>query len=783
MFFKNQLIVIDSTNLTTERLPSNTHLWVFFRKCMLRILAVSFIWITFFYVSLFTILLCMNKAKEIQNFLYSQYFTDGLRITFGTVIPALVFSWFGNLQLGITVSLGAMVVGLSDTPGPLSHRRNGMLMCTAVVLVSALITNLVNSVPLLLTLTIVLLSFFFSMFAVYGARASSVGTLGILIMVLNIDTADHTASDVVAHLSYILAGCVWYMLLSLSLYQVRPYRQAQQELAESIHNVADYIRIKARFYDIKSDTDKNYRDLIEQQIIVSEHQDNVRDQLFRSKKIIKDTTKIGRLLILIFTDIVDLFEQSMATHYDYDSIKEQFGATGVLQHFNLTIQRISNELDHLAYQINANKRPHSLYNFKTDLERIRAAIDNVEKTHHINTLALKKILINVRNLIQHINNIYGYFGMEPKNSFRKEEPDHSRFVDHKEIDFKQLRENLTLKSTLFRHAVRMAIVMGIGYLLSLAINVGNHSYWILLTIMVILKPGFSLTKQRNFQRLIGTIIGGIGGALILILVTDETALFILLLLFMVATYSLIRINYIVSVMFMTPYILIMFSFLDMNTLSILRERIIDTLIGSGLAFFSNYIILPNWESMQVQGAMRKLLIANYHYIAQALKIIAGHPLSVTDYKLARKEVYITTANMASAFQRMITEPKSKQKDAKEVNKFVVFNHILSSYSVTLLNNVRGADKASLTGEHVRVIRKTLFSLAQTIKLFEPEEGADEFQEVDIGVPHDLDSNNIDSEESRLITEQLHFLNRIVVDLHKICERLINQHQPEKVNSP
>ncbi|WP_090609034.1 FUSC family membrane protein [Parapedobacter koreensis] len=725
----------------------------------------------------------MNKAKEIQNFLYSQYFTDGLRITFGTIIPALVFSWFGNLQLGITVSLGAMVVGLSDTPGPPSHRRNGMLICTAAVLISALITNLVNGIPWLLTLVIILLSFFFSMFAVYGARASSVGTLGILIMVLNIDAADHTSLDVIVHIAYILAGCIWYMLLSLSLYQVRPYRQAQQELAESIHNVADYIRIKARFYDTKSDTEKNYRDLIEQQIVVSEHQDNVRDQLFRSKKIIKDTTKIGRLLILIFTDVVDLFEQSMATHYDYNSIREQFGATGILQHFNLTIQRISNELDHLAYQVNANKRPRALYNFKTDLERIRTAIDKVEKTHQINTLALKKVLINIRSLIQRINNIYGYFEMEPKNSFKKEEPDHSRFVEHKEIDLKQLRENLTLKSTLFRHAVRMAAVMGIGYLLSLAINVGNHSYWILLTIMVILKPGFSLTKQRNFQRLIGTIIGGIGGALILILVKDETSLFILLLLFMVATYSLIRINYIVSVMFMTPYILIMFSFLDMNTLSILRERIIDTLIGSGLAFFSNYVVLPNWESTQVHGTMRKLLIANYNYIAQALKIIAGQSLSVTDYKLARKEVYITTANMASAFQRMITEPKSKQKDAKEVNKFVVFNHILSSYSVTLLNNVMGADNASLTGEHVRVIRKTLFLLAQTIRLFEPEDEEDEFKEIERSTPSDLDNNNIDSEESRLITEQLHFLNRIVIDLNKTCERLMNQLQPENVNSP
>ncbi len=722
----------------------------------------------------------MKKTQEIGNFFYSQYFADGLRITFGTLIPALVFSLLGDLQTGLTISLGALVVGLSDTPGPLNHRRNGMLYCTIAVLVSALITNLVNGLPLLLTLVIMALSFLFSMFAVYGARASSVGTMAILVMILNIDTFGESFIEVITHTSYLLVGCVWYMLLSLSLYQVRPYRQAQQELAESIRNVADYIHIKANFYDVKQENEKNYHSLIEQQIIVSEHQNNVRDLLFRGKKLIRDTTKIGRLLILIFTDIVDLFEQSMATHYDYDSIKQQYGQTGVLQHFHLTIRRIANELDHFAYQVNANRRPKALYNFKNDLERIRTAIDKVEKTHQINTLPLKKILINVRNLVQRINNIYSYFDLDPKNTFRKEETDLSKFIEHKEIDVKQLRENLTLESTLFRHAVRMAVVMGIGYLLSLAINIGTHSYWVLLTIMVILKPGFSLTKQRNFQRLVGTIIGGISGALILILIKDETTLFILLLLFMVATYSLIRVNYIVSVMFMTPFILILFSFLDMNTLVVAQERIIDTLIGSALAFFSSYVILPNWESTQVQGTMRKLLVANYNYLAQALKIIAGQHLSTTEYKLARKEVYISTANMGSAFQRMITEPKSKQKNAKEVNKFVVFNHILSSYSVTLLNNVKEADNTALTGEQVKIIRKTLFLLAQTIRFFKPEDGEEDFREIEVDTPVDLDDNNIDSPESRLITEQLNFLNRIVVDLNKSADKLIKRQGVEEI---
>ena len=92
----------------------------------------------------------MSKAKDIQNFFYSQYFSDGLRLAFGTVVPALVFSAFGDLRTGIIVSVGAMAVGLSDSPGPLHHRRNGMLFCTLTVSVAALVINLVSGITVLL---------------------------------------------------------------------------------------------------------------------------------------------------------------------------------------------------------------------------------------------------------------------------------------------------------------------------------------------------------------------------------------------------------------------------------------------------------------------------------------------------------------------------------------------------------------------------------------------------------------------------------------------------------
>src|SRR5690606_1144301 len=126
----------------------------------------------------------MRLAKEIQNFFYGQYFADGIRIALGTLIPALLFAYFVDLQVGLTVSFGALLVGLADTPGSAAQRRNGMLVTLVLVLVTSLITNLTNDIPWMLLLVIVACSFFYSMFAVYGARAATVGAMGILAIIL-----------------------------------------------------------------------------------------------------------------------------------------------------------------------------------------------------------------------------------------------------------------------------------------------------------------------------------------------------------------------------------------------------------------------------------------------------------------------------------------------------------------------------------------------------------------------------------------------------------------------
>ncbi len=75
----------------------------------------------------------MNYLKEYRSFVSSYYLAEGFRITFGVILPAIVLSYFHDLPAGIVVSLGAMSIGISDSPGPFHHRGNGMLAGIAII--------------------------------------------------------------------------------------------------------------------------------------------------------------------------------------------------------------------------------------------------------------------------------------------------------------------------------------------------------------------------------------------------------------------------------------------------------------------------------------------------------------------------------------------------------------------------------------------------------------------------------------------------------------------------
>jgi uncharacterized membrane protein (TIGR01666 family) len=709
----------------------------------------------------------MNRqTREIKYFLFSEYFSDGLRITLGVLLPSLVFTWYGQMEMGLTASLGALCVSITDIPGPVLHKRNGMLVCCLTVFLVALVTGFVRLNPWLLGVEILGLSFFFSLFAVYGNRASFLGTAGLLVMILMTDK-ELAPAQVPVFAALALAGGLWYTVLSLSFFYIRPYRPTQQALGECIHETARFLRLKAAFYRSETDLDQDYQKLVSQQIVVSEKQDAVRELLFKSRHIGKETTSTGRVLTLTFVDVVDLYERTTAIHYDYAALREKFGPTGILLDIARMIERLADVLDNIGFAIQANLPYKHLMNLNGELEGLKVRISLVGGGSN---LVLRKILINIRNLSQRINNILTYFDTRPGSAYQSTSHlEISRFVTHQDYSLKRFKDNLSFSSSIFKHALRVGIVMLIGYVLARFLTYGEHSYWVLLTIIVILKPGFSITKKRNYHRILGTLIGGLIGIVILMLVPNTTAQFVFLLIFMVGTYSFQRSNYIISVIFMTPFILLLFKFMGVGGYTLVQERIVDTLIGSAIAFLASYLIFPSWESDQLQGYMQAMIRANYHYLQKLIEIMAGKAVPVAEYKLARKEVYVSAANLSAAFQRMVSEPKNKQKNRKEVQKFLVLNHMLSSFIATIAAGQLAKEPGSSPAIPLRPLRRALGALNEAMKKLNPAH-VEPLPEIG-GSESAADKSTLTADD-QLLLEQFDFIRKVCADLARVSEAVV-----------
>ena len=709
------------------------------------------------------------QTRRLQYFFSGQHFSDGVRTTVAVLLPAVLLAQAGHFAEGLTISTGALCMSVTDTPGPDAHRSNGLLAALGLVFATALLTGVVATNTWLLGLEVGVLSFWCTMLLVWGARAGAVGTAALLNVALLL-AHPPTLGQVLPHAGLLLLGGLWYAGLALLVYQVRPYRSAQQALGECVHALARFLELKARFYDPATALDENYRQLVAQQVVVSEKQEAARDFLFRTRQIVNETTSTGRRLVLTFVETVDLYERITAGYYDYAAVRAAFGDTGLLPAIAALIRHAATELDHLGVAIQLN-RPYGGTgpDLSAEWERLQVRISalDADPANEGRTRVLKKILVNLRDIVRRVGNMRRYFDESQAATGPSRAAEHAQFVAHQEVELRALSQNLTLKSGVFRHAVRMTVACLVAYCVAEGLWHGQHNYWILMTVTIMLKPGFSLTRQRNTERIVGTLTGGALGAAVLWLLPWPDARFGVLVVFMVVAYSFQRTVYLVTVVFLTAYLLIMFSFLGLNYLGVVQERVTDTLIGCAIAFAAGYFLFPRWESEQLTDYMAAALRANQAYLRQLASRLAGRPLPPNEYRLLRKQVYVSGANLAAAFQRMLTEPKSKQRRPTETHEFVVLNHILSSNIAALTGTLREAAPAlpPFAAESRRALTSALAALQKSLARMAPATASPAPElapaEPEVSVAAD----------DKSLLEQLTFLQKISGDISKLTELL------------
>lgn len=615
------------------------------------------------------------------------------------VLLVFALAWFlpGASSQALIAALGAACVALIDQPGPLSVRVREMLGGLVLGTLAVSLTGLASSHPVWLLVAVVGQTFFFSMFAVYGKRGAVIGLSCLILTVVTMHST-LTPDQVLEHSLFTLSGAALYVLFSALASRPLQVREEEQSLSVALLATADYVRARAEMYDADTDIDEKYRNLIASQAAMSEQHQAARDMILRrmSRATVEGSSR-RRMVWNVFIDMVNMLDLLVGTHTDYNLLQRALGQSDTLIFMRDALLKMSLELERIALAITREKRLMRRNSVKAELRALEYDIEVMKHqgfaTDQPEAYALcVQILRRLRNVNRFVERMLTQTSLPSDASALNPaqlETSLSDFLSHQSFSPKLLTSNLRLDSPPFRFSLRVAMAVAVGLVIGQAIpEIREHGYWIVLTIIIIMKPAFSLTRQRNTARLIGTLAGCGLAFLLFYLTTEPRILLITLVVSLVAGFSFILLNYLVASIFNTVTVLIMLHFLLPQTFGLVGERAIDTTIGSLVALVFSYV-LPWWESQSLPSLADAAIRANQNYLRaglQELNLSNGHtrPDSANAWPLARRNMLVAFGNFAQAFYRMMGEPTARQQHVAEYNNLLIQNHVLATEVATAI---------------------------------------------------------------------------------------------------
>lgn len=675
------------------------------------------------------------RIASIRRFLYSHYFFGGVRQGVGMLLPVLVLGGlFGNYTTGLVATFGAQCLAIIDQPGgPQRHRTNEMLGGAALGTITVIITGLASTNPILIWLVVIAQCFVYSMFTVFGKRGGLIGFAGLLLMTLTMHSPLQP-HEVFAHAVATLGGALFYVVFSLGFSRLFWLREEQQAMSVALFATADYVAARAAFYDETADLDEAYRTLIQRQSVMTEKHQAARDMVLRALPRGKGVGDRQRVMIWnMFVDMLQLLDTLVATHTDYAALRRTLAGNDCLMFMRDALVKMSLELNRIALDVSRGRQVQYRSSAKAELRAIEYEIEQLKQQglgeREPEMLALIiQVLRRLRNSARIVDRLADHTAASPDakpTDVLRINKSLTRFISRQEFRFGLLTSNLRLDSPHFRYALRVTAAAAIAMTLAsrwLSPEFSAHNYWIMLTIVIIMKPGFALTRQRNGWRLGGTLIGCICALLLFNLTDSPEILFAVLLGACIMGNSLVQLNYMASAIFNTLFVVLVFHFVSPGTVSmaVIGERAIDTLLGCALALICSYI-LPWWEARYLKPLAAAATRANREYLLAGLRYVEAmqtHAGSATNsganagttagtntatttaanattnattaadtpavidadlaWRLARKNVHIAFSNFAEAFYRMMSEPKSHQLSVPELNNLLIQNHVLAS---------------------------------------------------------------------------------------------------------
>jgi uncharacterized membrane protein YccC len=626
-----------------------------------------------------------------------------LRNTAGVVFPLVAGYLLGMPRAGLVTASGALNVSYSDGHDPYAQRAKRMLASTLWCGAAVLLGGITGHRDLLAVAIVTVWAFAAGMLVSLGTTPADVGVISTVTLVVYA-TQPLTPEQAAISAALALAGGILQTGLSIALWPVRKYEPERRALGALFEALAE---AASRPLQALAAPPASIESTRAQEALAGLGRDETVEGV-RHRAILNQAERI-RLSVTMLARLRARMEREKRPHDAIDIINKYLANAGLLLRdigSALVIGKpIAPGNDRLvlsvalAYQLredNLGERGSFLAAVARDARfqmdalngQLRAAIDLASKATP-----------------------------EGEAAFAKEEarqPLWLRFSGR----LATLRGNLNLHSVAFRHAARLAGCVALGDMLGRSFD-WRRSYWIPMTIVVVLKPEFATTFTRGILRIAGTIAGLMVATALFHFLPIHTVMEIALIgAFMFLMRWIGPANYGVFAVTVSALVVLLLAVNGVSPKEVIAARGVNTVAGGALALLA-YAVWPSWERKRVSELFAQMLdaySASFHSILESY--LNPGKKSAKERARARQNARTARSNLEASLDRVGVEPGTTPEQMSRWNAMLANSHRFAHAMMALEAGVARAQRVPPRPEFqvfARDVQKTLSLLAEVLR--------------------------------------------------------------------
>ncbi|WP_181318416.1 FUSC family protein [Photobacterium kishitanii] len=248
---------------------------------------------------------------------------------------------------------------------------------------------------------------------------------------------------------------------------------------------------------------------------------------------------------------------------------------------------------------------------------------------------------------------------------------------------------------IWRYVARMGIIFAVGSGIAQYFQLLRPE-WVVLTMVLVLQPGFVATKSRVWQRCIGTIGGLVFAVIVIKSGLPVGAMQLITLMLIPISLTLILRYYVVAVGGFCAVLILALELLSHQGLALILPRLIDCFVGAIVVLLGMTFLWPQWRSHDInnkatQGIINAGVLLSYAFSQlkgdnkadffvdeQARQTLMGY----------RKNVLMAEHDWELVFHEMQQEPKRTHQDSDYQQQLLEQYHQLVHYLCILVSMLR-----------------------------------------------------------------------------------------------